>query len=326
MATIYTLTIDPAALGITKPVDSVYIKNLYVDTDDAHIITAPFEYGAAVIGETTFAELPPTTLGSIYQIQLFGTEGMVLSVFFGMPERNSLLSELAIYTAYPPRSYYPEASIAWGQLKGSITNQTDLVAVMFTKIEGQVLKTELGDRIVTNINSIAGLTELTGLHTADLVSLAIRETNNELAISGLDTLTKSHTAKNTAQDTAISDNDAAINLKVDGIKLSTDAEVALKAGIADVNAKNVLQDTAITAANNLAAAAIPTTQKGAANGVATLGADSKLTPSQLPPIPAGVEVVNVTGQSTTKAVSQKLFTDTVGDIGAALDAINGVVV
>ena len=32
------------------------------------------------------------------------------------------------------------------------------------------------------------------------------------------------------------------------------------------------------------------------------------------------------GQSTTSAVSQKLLTDTVGDIDAVLDAINGVVV
>lgn len=38
------------------------------------------------------------------------------------------------------------------------------------------------------------------------------------------------------------------------------------------------------------------------------------------------EVVQTQGQSTTQAVSQKLFTNTVGDIGAALDAINGVAV
>lgn len=41
---------------------------------------------------------------------------------------------------------------------------------------------------------------------------------------------------------------------------------------------------------------------------------------------AKTTVVQVHGQSTTQAVSQKLFSDTVGDIGAALDAINGVVV
>lgn len=41
---------------------------------------------------------------------------------------------------------------------------------------------------------------------------------------------------------------------------------------------------------------------------------------------AKTTITQVQGQSTTEAVSQKLFTDTVGNIGAALDAINGVVV
>ena len=34
--------------------------------------------------------------------------------------------------------------------------------------------------------------------------------------------------------------------------------------------------------------------------------------------------VQVQGQSTESVVSQKLFTDTIGDIAATLDAINGV--
>lgn len=41
---------------------------------------------------------------------------------------------------------------------------------------------------------------------------------------------------------------------------------------------------------------------------------------------ATVVIAQTMGQSTTEVVSQKLLTDTVGDIGAALDAINGVVV
>lgn len=35
--------------------------------------------------------------------------------------------------------------------------------------------------------------------------------------------------------------------------------------------------------------------------------------------------VQVQGQSTESVVSQKLFTDTIGDIAATLDAINGVI-
>lgn len=281
MATIYRLTIDPIVLGITKPIDKVYIKNLYVDTDDTHIRTAPFEYGANIIGDISFVELPPTTLGSIYQIQLFGSEGMALSVFFGMPERDSLLSELAIYTAYPPRSYYPEASVAWGQLKGSIANQTDLTKIMFTKANAENMRGEINAAIAFKAN------------TADVNS------------------------KNALQDTAINDNKIAINSKVDSAVSSINAEIALRATIANVDAKNATQDaainlravktevatslnlkadkaavdsknatqdTAITAADNLAKAAIPKSEKGAPNGVATLGADGKVTPTQLPSV------------------------------------------
>ena len=35
--------------------------------------------------------------------------------------------------------------------------------------------------------------------------------------------------------------------------------------------------------------------------------------------------VQVQGQSTESVVSQKLFTDTIGDIATTLDAINGVI-
>lgn len=43
------------------------------------------------------------------------------------------------------------------------------------------------------------------------------------------------------------------------------------------------------------------------------------------PAPAvSTQIANELGQSTEAAVSQKLLTDTVGDIEAALDAINGV--
>lgn len=124
-----------------------------------------------------------------------------------------------------------------------------------------------------------------------------------------------------------------------------DTAINLKANVSDVNAKNATQDAAITAADNLAKAAIPKTEKGASSGIATLGADGKVTPTQLPdvtPVAWGnitgdiadqtdlaiaiPKVLSLTGQSTTNTISQKLFSDTVGDIGAVLDAINGEVV
>lgn len=99
-----------------------------------------------------------------------------------------------------------------------------------------------------------------------------------------------------------------------------DVSLNLKANTADVDAKNVLQDAAITSTNNLAAAAIPNTAKGVANGVATLDGSGKVVSTQLPDI----NITNELGQSMTYAVSQKLLTDVVGDIDSALTAINGV--
>ena len=51
-----------------------------------------------------------------------------------------------------------------------------------------------------------------------------------------------------------------------------------------------------------------------------IGTDIKAVRGQIP------VVAPTSGQSTTAAVSQKLFTDTVGNIDALLDKINGVVV
>ena len=307
MATIYRLTIDPIALGITKPIDKVYIKNLYVDTDDTHIRTAPFEYVASVISDLSLVELPPTTLGSIYQLQLFGSEGMVLSVFFGMPKRNTKLSELDIFTAYPPRSYYPEASVAWGQLSGAIANQADLVDVMFTKSSASAMqaaidsKNSLQDTAINLRATTASVNAKNALQDTAIDTNKSAISNNKVAIeSKVDNAVaainsqialKANTAdvnsKNALQDSAITalqdknvSQDAAIELRA--ITTEVGAALDLKANTSDVNSKNTLQDNAITAAQNKADAAIPKSEKGAANGVATLDADGKISPLQIP--------------------------------------------
>lgn len=314
MATIYRLTIDPIVMGFTKPIDKVYIKNLYVDTDDTHIRTAPFEYVASVISDLSFVELPPTTLGSIYQLQLFDSEGMVLSVFFGMPKRNTKLSELDIFTAYPPRSYYPEASVAWGQLSGAIANQTDLVDVMFTKSSASAMqaaidsKNSLQDTAINSRATTASVNAKNALQdtaiSENLTAIGANKSAINLKVDGIKTSTDAAialraktsdvNAKNELQDAAIVGNDIAINSKVDTAVSSINADITLKANIDDVNAKNATQDAAITAADNLAKAAIPKAEKGAPNGVATLDVDGKISPLQIPteqPIAWG----NITG-------------------------------
>lgn len=242
MATIYTLTIDPITLGLTKPVDRVYIKNLYVDIDDTHIRTAPFEYSAEVIGEIGFAELPATTLGSIYQIQLFGSEGLVLSVFFGMPTRNTKLSELDIYTAYPPRSFYPEATIAWGQINGAIANQLDLSSVMFTKSNAATLQAAIDAKNLLQDNAIDlkastyDVDNKNALQDSLISDLQAKDVSQDSAIALKASITYVDN-KNLSQDGAIGD--------LQSKDLLQDSEIALRAKITDVDAKNLLQDTAI---------------------------------------------------------------------------------
>lgn len=136
---IHTLTIDSIALGLGLPVDSLYLQNVYVDVDDTHIRTAAFNFYAALVGGSTTIDLPASTIGSIYHLQLLSAGAQVLSVFFAMPTQDALLSELAIYTAYPPREGYPLQSPLWGEIEGSIENQTDLAQTFMSKSDGTAL-------------------------------------------------------------------------------------------------------------------------------------------------------------------------------------------
>lgn len=136
---INTLTVDSIALGLGLPVDSLYLQNVYVDVDDTHIRTAAFNFYAALVNGSTTIDLPASTIGSIYHLQLLSAGAQVLSVFFAMPTQDALLSELSIYTAYPPREGYPLQSPLWGEIEGSIENQTDLAQTFMSKGDGTAL-------------------------------------------------------------------------------------------------------------------------------------------------------------------------------------------
>lgn len=314
MATIYTLTIDPVALGITKPVDRVYIKNLYVDTDDTHIRTAAFEYSAGVIGETAFAELPPTTFGSIYQIQLFGSEGMVLSVFFGMPERNALLSELDIYTAYPPRSFYPEATISWGSVKGPIADQTDLknlTDLLFTKVAGQVLT----DGLAAANAAMFTKAEVPALRT---------EIDNKIA-ANVTQVTGQSTALSPSQK-LVTDNINSLNTRIDGAR-THGTYYAVTTAIAPntyigtdgkLSRSTVVFGTVATKNVGVAAGQIPLV-----DNIPALAKTAAIEAGILQLQTDATQVTQVTGQSTSLAPSQKLLTDNVNSLNTRIDGVQG---
>ena len=125
-------------------------------------------------------------------------------------------------------------------------------------------------------------------------------------------------SKNTEQDSAITalqeknvSQDAAIELRA--IATEVDAALDLKANTSDVNSKNTLQDNAITEAQNKADAAIPKSEKGVDNGVATLGADGKVTSAQLPDV-TPVAWGNITGDIVDQLdLTQRYYTKTEAD-------------
>ena len=229
---------------------------------------------------------------------------MALSVFFGMPMRDALLSELDIFTAYPPRSYYPEASVAWGQLKGSIANQTDLTDIMFTKAEGQLMNTALEGK-VTALQSKNALqdVDIDANKTAIANNKSVIDLKIDDAVLGINSevALKANTidvdSKNALQD---------VDIGLRAVKTEVVTALSLKADTTAVNAKNALQDTAIAVAQDKADAAIPKAEKGKASGVATLGTDGKVMPTQLPPV-TPVAWGNITGNISAQTDLSNMY-------------------
>lgn len=136
---LYLLELDVNDLGLMSAVDNIYITNTYVDRSDTHTNVAPFEYLATIAptSNTTLVSLPPTMLGSVYHIQLTGAGQTLVSAYFVMPSQDTKLSYLRAHTVYPPQAGEPPlwegattnglpAVLAWGNIIGTVSNQTDL--------------------------------------------------------------------------------------------------------------------------------------------------------------------------------------------------------
>ena len=104
---LYALTVDINQLGIDRSVDTLVIKNIYVDVDDAHIRVVPFEYVGKVSQASVVINLPATSTGSVYEFQIYDSGDLLASAYFKMPGSDCLLSDLSLYTAYPQPVEYP---------------------------------------------------------------------------------------------------------------------------------------------------------------------------------------------------------------------------
>ncbi len=141
----FSLAIDLIRLDIAQPVDEVAIKNVYVDVDDTHIRIAAFDFKSEISADGLIVKLPPTTLGSVYEVRLLSQGSAVLSAYFEMPKDDCFLSDLPLYTAFPPRESYPVDVVNWGDIKGSLENQSDLLEKVFSVSDADNLKVKLDD-------------------------------------------------------------------------------------------------------------------------------------------------------------------------------------
>lgn len=99
----FKLTIDAANLNLEKVITHARIVNQYVDVNDSMSITAPIDRFVKLTAQTAVIDIIATTPGSIYQVQLMSRGEALLDAYFMMPPVNKRLSEVELFTAYPPK-------------------------------------------------------------------------------------------------------------------------------------------------------------------------------------------------------------------------------
>lgn len=99
----FKLTLDTASLNLEKPITHARIVNQYVDINDTMSVTAPIDKFVTLIDQLAVVDMIATTPGSIYQVVLMSRGEVMLDAYFMMLPSDKLLSELELFTAYPPK-------------------------------------------------------------------------------------------------------------------------------------------------------------------------------------------------------------------------------
>ena len=97
------LTLDPINLSLEKPITHARIVNQYVDINDSMSITVPIDKFVKLVNQVAVIDIIATTPGSIYQVVLQSRGEKVIEAYFMMPPSDKALSELELFTAYPPK-------------------------------------------------------------------------------------------------------------------------------------------------------------------------------------------------------------------------------
>ncbi len=97
------LTLDPINLNLEKPITHARIVNQYVDINDSMSVTVPIDKFVKLTAQLAVIDIVASTPGSIYQVVLQSRGDKVVDAYFMMPPSNKALSELELFTAYPPK-------------------------------------------------------------------------------------------------------------------------------------------------------------------------------------------------------------------------------
>jgi len=160
------LTVNAASLGV---LGGSFVEVTYrrAANNDSFTITPQFKRNATLVSNIAEVELIATTAGSICEIGIFTTTGSQLfKCFFAMPDEDSNLHELDLYTAWPVGGNNGGLGAAiWGRITGTLSNQADLWGVLQGKqatiVAGTIAQYWRGDKTWQDltISVVSGLQE-----------------------------------------------------------------------------------------------------------------------------------------------------------------------
>lgn len=167
----YNLTINAAALnlGATSFAELVFRRATVTDT---YTIVPEFKSRVLMTGNVATIRLPATTPGSVYECLIYGELRQKLRVFFVMPEADSLLHELDLWTAWPNADSQGGGRAKWGVITGTLSDQSDLQTALNGKANtahthsiGQVdgLQTALDGK--SNVGHGHSMSDVAGLNS-----------------------------------------------------------------------------------------------------------------------------------------------------------------
>ena len=161
------LTISCSALNLQNGVRAeIFIKR--ATNTDSFIITPELRIPVTLVNGDGTVMLPPTTNGSIKDIVIYASNGnQLFRVFFYMPDDDVELQDLDLFTAWPnAENSSSTLKVVWGNILGTLSNQTDLWNVLQGKqdniVAGTVAQYWRGDKTWQDltIGAVAGLQTL----------------------------------------------------------------------------------------------------------------------------------------------------------------------